>query len=134
MSDIGGLSMATPPESRTGMEKEAQSPPEGDAGALLTGSYTFPAVARYRFQHRAGKLLSGYARRLVMRFQLGSNAAATESPHAAEHIIDSFSIEAVGVRRTGGTIESACSKPRWCPSQHLKTRYTPIGNPKKETS
>ena len=105
--------------------------PWGDTGATATGSYTFPRGSLdIPSEIERVKLLSEHSRPghqpkaighaisaentpegLVMRFQLGSSAAATEAlTNAAEHIIDSFSIEAVGVRRTGGTIDSALLK------------------------
>lgn len=105
--------------------------PWGDTGATATGSYVFPRGSLdIPSSIERVKLLSEHSRPghqpkaighaisaentpegLIMRFQLGSSAAATEAlTNAAEHIIDSFSIEAVGVRRTGGTIESALLK------------------------
>lgn len=105
--------------------------PWGDTGATSTGSLVFPRGSlRLPADLSRVKLLAEHSKPteqpraighavhaedtedgLVMRFKLGSSEAATEAMvNASEHVIDAFSIEAVGVQRRGSTVSTALLK------------------------
>nr|DAK55585.1 MAG TPA: prohead serine protease [Caudoviricetes sp.] len=110
---------------------EGMALPWGENGQTATGTFTFPRGSlRLPSELSSVKLLAEHSRPdqqpkaigyaiaaedtpagLVMRFQLGTSAAATEAlAAAADHTIDALSVEVVGVERTGGTIKNSLLK------------------------